>query len=157
MTALFGLEHAPLLQGQPVAPGHHCLSAGAGALYERDRHLAGWLFGLYNCDDRMIYTLEREIGTDSQRRQRIVDALAIPGASFTSAGRNGQVSVIAPVGDICAYEGRPQADVIVTLHWNSRDRVTERNGIQQAWRFNTQRGRIEPTSTRGIVCVRPAP
>lgn len=143
--------------GELVAPGQRCQSAGAGSLYERDRPLTGWLFGLYNCDDRMIYTLEREIGTDDQRRQRIVDALAVPGASFTGAGRSGQVSVVAPTGDICAYVGRPQADVLVALRWNSRDRVTARNGILQAWRFNTQRGRIEPTSTRGIVCVNPAP
>lgn len=156
-AALLGLEHAPLQMGEPVAPGQRCRSAGAGGLYERDRPLTGWLFGLYNCDDRVIYTLEREIGLDSQRRQRIVDALAIPGASFTGAGRKGQVSVVAPTGDICAYGGRPQADVVVTLHWNSRNRVTARNGIVQAWRFNTQRGRIEPTSTRGIVCVRPTP
>jgi hypothetical protein len=156
-AALVGLEHAPLQTGEPVATGQRCRSAGAGGLYERDRPLTGWLFGLYNCDDRMIYTLEREIGTGSQRRQRILDALAIPGASFSNAGRDGHISVVAPTGDICAYGGRPQADVVVALHWNSRDRVTARNGILQAWRFNTQRGRIEPTSTRGIVCVRPRP
>ena len=146
----------PLQTGEPVATGQRCRSAGAGELYERDRPLTGWLFGLYNCDDRMIYTLEREIGTNGQRRQRILDALAILGASFSNAGRDGHMCVVAPTGDICAYGDRPQADVVVTLHWNSRDRVTARNGILQAWRFNTQRGRIEPTSTRGIVCMRPS-
>lgn len=156
-AGLLGLEHAPLQTGEHVAPGQRCHSAGAGGLYERERPITGWLFGLYNCDDRMIYTLEREIGSDGQRRQRIVDSLAIPGASFTDAGRNGQVSVVAPTGDICAYRGRPQADVIVALRWNSNDRVTARNGVLQAWRFDTQRGRIRSASTRGLVCVRPTP
>lgn len=156
-TALLGLEHTPLLMGEPIVPGQRCHAEGASGLYEGQRPITGWLIGQYNCDDRVIFTLEREIGTDSQRRQRIVDALAIPGASYTESEGKRHVSWAGPGGDVCAYVGRPQFDVVVTLRWNSRKRVTARNGILQAWRFNTQRGRIEPTSTRGIVCVDPAP
>ena len=142
---------------EPVGRGERCRGAGAGELYVGEQRITGWLFGQYICNDRVIFTLEREIGTDAQRRQRIVDALAIPGASYSGAGGKRGVSWAGPGGDVCAHVDRPPSDLIVTLRWNSRNRVTARNGILQAWRFNTQRGRIEPTSTWGIVCVNPAP
>ena len=156
-TALLGLEHAPLLMGEPIAPGERCYGAGAGGLYEDERRITGWLIGQYNCDDRAVFTLEREIGTDGRRRQRIVDALAIPGSSYSGTGRKPHVSWAVSGDGVCGRGSGPQSSMIVALRWNSRDRVTARNGVLQAWRFNTQRGRIEPTSTRGIVCVNPAP
>ena len=143
--------------GEPVAPGERCYGAGAGGLYEGERRITGWLIGQYNCDDRAVFTLEREIGTDGQRRQRIVDALAIPGSSYIGTGGKQRVSWEVSGDGVCGRGSGPQSSLIVALRWNSRDRVTARNGVLQAWRFDTQRGRIEPTSTRGIVCVNPAP
>jgi hypothetical protein len=158
LTALLGLEHTPFRMDDPVGPDARCRNAGAGDLYERGRRIPGWEIGQYNCDDLAVFTLEREIGTQTNRSHlRIVDALAIPGSSYSGTGRKPHVNWAVSGDGVCGRGSGPQSSMIVALRWNSRDRVTARNGVLKAWRFNTQRGRIEPTSTRRIVCVNPAP
>lgn len=158
LTALLGLVHPPFRMDDPVGPDARCRNAGAGDLYERDQRIPGWEIGQYNCDDRVIFTLEHEIGApNDSSRLRIVDGLVVPGATYSGTGRKPRVSWAVSGDGVCGYASAPQSSVIVALQWNSRHRVTARNGILKAWRFNTQSGRIEPTSTRGIVCVNPAP
>ena len=158
LRELLGLEHAPFRMDDPVGPDARCRNAGASDLYERRRQVPGWEIGQYNCDDRVVFTLERHIGmANGSSRLRIIDALIVRGATYTRTGSQSHLSWAGPGNGVCSHEDRPPSDLIVTLRWNSRNRITARNGILQAWRFNTQRGRIEPTSTRGIVCEKLPP
>jgi hypothetical protein len=157
LKELVGLEHTPFRMDDPVGPDARCRNAGASDLYERPRQMPGWEIGQYNCDDRVVFTLERQIGTPNSSRLRVIDALIVPGATYSSAGSRPHLSWAGPGSGVCSHADRPPSDVIVTLRWDSRNRATARKGIVQAWRFNTQRGRIEPTSTRGIVCEKIPP
>lgn len=158
LRELLGLEHTPFRMDDPVGPDARCRNAGASDLYERRRQVPGWEVGQYNCDDRVVFTLERQIGTpNGGSRLRIIDALIVPGATYPRAGSKPHLSWAGPGSGVCSHTDRPPSDVIVTLRWDSRNRATAAKGIMQAWRFNTQRGRIEPTSARGIVCEKVPP
>lgn len=86
-------EHTPYNVGEPVRPDAHCRSAGGSDLYERGQQIAGWRVAEYNCDDQVVVTLEREVGTQfGKTRLRIVDVLTVPGASFSRSGGKRQVS-----------------------------------------------------------------
>lgn len=158
LRELVGLEHTPFRMDDPVGPDARCRNAGASDLYERRRRMPGWEVGQYNCDDRVVFTLERQIGTpNGSSRLRIIDALIVPGTTYSRAGSKPHLSWAGPGSGVCSHADRPPSDVIVTLRWDSRNRATARKGIVQAWRFNTQHGRIEPTSIRGIVCEKIPP
>lgn len=157
IASLRGHRHTAYNLGEPVRPDAHCRSAGAGDLYERGRPVAGWEVGRYNCDGKVVVTLEREAEPQfGKPRMRIVDVLTVPGASFRR--RAGKRHVGWTVDDgVCGRSSEPTASLVVTMRWNARDEATAGDGVVQAWRFNTQRERIEPTSTHGIACMNPVP
>lgn len=157
IASLRGHRHTAYNLGEPVRPDAHCRSAGAGDLYERGRHVAGWEVGRYNCDGKVVVTLEREAEPQfGKPRMRIVDVLTVPGASFRR--RAGKRHVGWTVDDgICDRGGQASSSLVVTMRWNARGEATAYDGVVQAWRFNTQQQRIEPTSTHGIACMNPVP
>lgn len=157
IASLRGHRHTAYNLGEPVRPDAHCRSAGAGNLYEQGRPVAGWEVGRYNCDGKVVVTLEREAEPQfGKPRMRIVDVLTVPGASFRRTAGKRQLSWTVDDG-ICDRDSQASASLVVTMRWNARDEASAGDGVVRAWRFNRQRERIEPTSTRGIACTNPVP
>ena len=95
IASLRGHRHTAYNLGEPVRPHAHCRSAGAGELYEQGRPVAGWEVGRYNCDGRVVVTLEREDEPQfGKPRMRIVDVLTVPGASFRRIAGTGLTVVV---------------------------------------------------------------
>ncbi len=156
IASLRGHQHTAYNVGEPVRPDGHCRSAGAGALYERGHPVAGWEVGRYDCEGKVVVTLEREASPQfGKPRMRIVDVLTVPGASFRMHGKRQQSWTVDD--GVCGRRGDPSSSLIVTLRWNSRDEATAHDGVRQAWRFDTRRERIKPASTGDIVCLNPVP
>ena len=157
IATLRGHRHTAYNLGEPVRPDAHCRSAGAGNLYEQGRPVAGWEVGRYNCNGKVVVTLEREAEPQfGKPRMRIVDVLTVPGASFRRTAGKRQLGWTMDDG-ICDRNGHTSSSLVVTMRWNARDEATAYDGVVRAWRFNTQRERIEPTSIHGIACMNPVP
>lgn len=157
IASLRGHRHTAYNLGEPVRPHAHCRSAGAGELYEQGRPVAGWEVGRYNCDGRVVVTLEREAEPQfGKPRMRIVDVLTVPGASFRRIAGKRHLSWTVDDG-ICGRGEQASSSLVVTMRWNARDEATAGDGVVRAWRFNPQRERIEPASTHGIACMNPVP
>jgi hypothetical protein len=157
IASLRGHRHTAYNLGEPVRPDARCRSAGAGVLYEGGRPVTGWEVGRYDCDGRVVVTLEREAEPQfGKPRMRIVDVLTVPGAGFRRAAGKRHIAWTVDDG-ICDRRGQAPSSLVVTMRWNARDEASSGDGVVRAWRFNTQRERIEPVSTRGIACFNPVP
>lgn len=79
---------------------------------------------------------------------RILDALTLPRL------KRGE-SLIYP-GD-CELDGNSDTDFFAVVRFGQRESVNRKTGVRAAWVANPETGKIQPLSTRHVVCWRPTP
>lgn len=57
----------------------------------------------------------------------------------------------------CELDGNSDTDFIAVVRFGRRERVNRNTGVRAAWVPDPETGKIQPLSTRHVVCWRPTP
>lgn len=144
--ALIGIKYDPRVLGEKLAPGKlSCTDEGGGRLHLDGVSYDDWTEGLAKCQGRMIILLEHA--------GRIVDTLLLPPLQlYRSPKRPNALMTISSGEGICGASARPDTSFVALVRWGRRDRIDWRTGVERAWTFDVERGRIVPMPTRSIEC-----
>lgn len=152
--ALIGWEYRSAVQGSRIKPGLSCLVGGGGPLERNGKPVPGWNAMTFDCDDHITLALGRERvdGRDNETYIRIVDAVALPGATVgATLHHKPGLSIIGTDND-CKLDGRHNPNLVVTMRRVQREWLTWRNGLVAAWTYDLERGRIVPVSIKRVTC-----
>jgi hypothetical protein len=158
--ALIGKEAGARTFDDRVVPNESsCTHQGGGFVVVNNESSPDWGSTVARCQDRLVLLLERKIagavGADGRARWLIVDTLLLPpDVSQTGSRRLSLTS--ATVGE-CDWEGNVGRDYYAALHYGNRIEIDGHSGVEYAWSFDLERGRIVPVSTEGFICERIEP
>lgn len=100
----------------------------------------------FRCDDQR--SMQVLLKFESSDQAQILDALLLPklekGEEFMLSGD-------------CELKGSPAPFFVAIAKLGAREKVSWKTGVRAAWFPNLKTGKIEPLSTRNIVCYRPTP
>ncbi len=156
---LIGYEHIVVAPAQPFPGRPGCINQGGAVIYTKGVFSYDWGNGIVICDGRPILFLERYIDTnpaDRVYRARIVDAVVLPRYELDADPRRPNARRLFETGD-CELNGRTDTSFMAIVRWGKRERIDHRTGVEAAWGFDTERGRIVRLDTKRIVCWRPEP
>ena len=126
-------------------PSDQCKSLG-GSVLQSDEN-----FGIssFMCDGRELELLEQFINKSAKTNKvKILDALLLP--------KHKPGELLMWPGE-CELNGKTDTDFLVFARLGRREKVTWKNGVRAAWRFNAETGKIEELSTKNIVCWKQTP
>jgi hypothetical protein len=153
--ALIGTEYASRALGEGISPGKlSCINEGGGRLHLDGVSYDDWSDGQAKCQGRAVVILKRAIGEANGRTTwRIVDTLLLPPTRlYRSSKRPNALMMVSSFEGICEASKRPDTSFVALVRWGKRDRIDWRTGVERAWTFDVERGRIVPMSTRSIEC-----
>lgn len=100
----------------------------------------------FRCDDQR--SMQVLLKFESSDQTQILDALLLPKLE------KGEELMLS--GD-CELTGKPVPFFVAIAKLGPREKVNWKTGVRAAWLPNLKTGKIEPLSTRNIVCYRPTP
>lgn len=155
--ALIGKEYTFRMQGQRISPELSCTSEGGGLLFINGVFDDEWASGAVKCQGRAVEVLKRAVGeADGDTTWRIIDTLVLPPYKESPNPKRPNALRLAAAGP-CELDGRTDTFFIALVRMGKRDRIDWRTGVEKAWTYDIERGRIVPLSTKRIVCYRPEP
>jgi hypothetical protein len=135
-----------------------CTDAGGGALADGPTQVDGWYYGNLYCHEKPVLTLTKVIGrVGDLPRWRIADAIAIP--AYEPPGSAGGPGTLQIMGTgPCTFDGSHDEYIVALVREGKRQkRNGEREDVAYAWRFDLQREKIVPVSTKRVGCVHDEP
>jgi hypothetical protein len=151
---MIGHVYPGVASDQPVPGLPDCVDEGGAALTANGTDLEGWWEGLFFCRGRRYLLLQRLTGytEDGNPQWRIVDAKPLPRFVVNRAdGKNSRTRYLHSNGD-CTLDHQIGTSIKVVLRWGKRQHVTSRTGIEAAWGFDTELGRIIPIDVSRVEC-----
>ncbi|GAB3552557.1 hypothetical protein GCM10027343_38230 [Noviherbaspirillum agri] len=118
-----------------------------------------WSINKGQCQGQPVIMLERFISRSAPdvSTWRIVDTLVLPRyMRDPDPGRRPNALRLFETGD-CELDGKTDTSFIALVRWGNREQINWRTGVERAWTFDVERGRIVPLSTKRIICYRPEP
>lgn len=164
-SALKGIEYTPRIHGERISPaqltctdeGGGLLDEGGGLLNVRDLPAETWSYGLVRCQGRMVVMLQRKIGeVDGYVTWHIVDTLLLPPVHLEPHPDRPNALRLFEAGD-CELDGKTDPFFIALVRWGDHEQIDWRTGVEQAWTFDIDQGKIVTLSTKRIICYRPEP
>jgi len=135
-------------------PGLSCLVGSDTSVARRGEPVAGWRAMAFDCDDHITLALGRERvdERDNEAYIRIVDAVALPGATVGATLHHKPGLSIIGTDNECKLDGRHNPNLVVTMRRVQREWLTWRNGLVAAWTYDLERGRIVPVPIKRVTC-----
>jgi len=151
--ALIGVEYSPIGDDDRIVDYLSCVDEGRGAL---DDEMV-WSYGVANCQGRRVVMLTRFVKkTVNYTTWHIVDTLLLPPIETRwSPNPGNKLRLTFADSTQCEVRGQPNILFAALIRWgkrNKRNEVDWRTGVEKAWTFDTQHGRIVPLSTKGFTC-----
>lgn len=152
--ALVGWEYRLAIEGTRIKPGLSCLEGGGSSLDSGGKEVPGWRAMTFDCDDHVTLALGRERvdGRDNATYIRIVDAVALPGATVSATLHHKPGLAFTGPDNNCKLDGRHNRNLVVTMRRVQREWLTWRNGLVAAWTYDLERGRIVPVPIKRVTC-----
>jgi hypothetical protein len=157
--ALIGMEYVIPMAGERIAPDRFsCISEGGGMLLSNGMPRNDWATSTVTCQERPVILLERFVNrlSPSETTWHIVDTLVLPRYERDPDPSRPNALRLFQTGD-CELDGKIDTSFIALVRWGKREKIDWRTGVERAWTFDIERGRIVPLSTKRIVCYRPEP
>ena len=152
VRALIGVEYSPGIQGEKFTSRLSCTRSGGGLLYLNGVFNDEWVAGTGTCQGRTIKTLERMVKEENGLSiWRIVDALLLPPVADDWDPNRQNKLQISLMGE-CTFDGETNTSFFALVRWRDREQVDWKTGVEHAWTYDIERGRIVPVSTKRIVC-----
>lgn len=151
---LIGWEYLTMSEGNLIKPGLSCRAGGDGPVTDRGNDVPGWRAMNYDCDDHITLALGREWRdmASGRLRVKVVDAVALPGATLgATLYHKPGLAIIGSDGD-CELDGRQNPNLVATMRRVQRERLTWRNSLVAAWLFDVAHERIVPVPIKRVVC-----
>lgn len=156
---LIGREYTVSFQGDQIIPGEsNCTYQYGRRLHLDGIEQKGWSIAQVRCQGRTVIMLERLLGRADapDLTWRIIDTQVLPRyAMYWNPRRPNALHMFQ--NSECTLNGKSDTDFIVMVRMGKHDKIDGRTGVERAWTFDTEQGRIVPLSTRHIVCYRPEP
>lgn len=152
--ALIGWEYLTTPQGNLIKPGLSCRVDGDGPVTDRGNDVPGWRAMTYDCDGRIIVAIGREWRDTAMSRIRVkvVDAVALPGATVGATLHHKPGLAIIGRGGDCELDGRQNPNLVATMRRVKREKLTWRNSLVAAWVVDIDHERIVPVPIKRVVC-----
>lgn len=157
--AMIGKESSARAFDERIVPNElSCTHQGGGMLVVNNKFSDVWGSSVARCQNRLVLLLEQKVGRSERGlKWRIVDALLLPrDVTQTDPDPNRLRLTHGTVGD-CEWEGHMDRSFYAALRYGDRTEVDWRSGVEHAWIFDLDRGRIVPVSPEGISCERIEP
>lgn len=159
VRALIGKESGANRLDERIAPNElSCTHQGGGSLVVNNEPSTEWGRSVARCQDRLVLLLERKLGgSGGQTRWLIVDALLLPAELGEATPEDRRLSLTSGSAGECDWQDAAGRDYYAALHYGDRIEIDASTGVEYAWTFDIERGRIVPVSTGGFSCERVDP
>jgi hypothetical protein len=158
--ALVGVELIDPREELPVAEHLSCRYVGGGSFFIGHKPAKEWASSVIRCQDRYVLTLDKSVGStqSGKMRRRVVDALLLPPLwLFPDEEHPDGPFLYDSTAEDCTLDGRRGTTVMAVARHGKQKKMTWRNGLEAAWTFDVQQGRIVPLSPKRVVCTRADP
>ena len=150
--ALVGVKYVPGIQGEKFTSRLSCTSDGSARLSIAGVPYPEWSFGTALCQGRHVETLEQRVSEENGvTTWRIVDALLLPPVAADWDPHRQNKLQISLMGE-CTLDERTDTSFFALVRWRDRERVDWKTGVEHAWTYDIEKGRIVPVSTKRVVC-----